>query len=144
MQYLTAYYPMKEIFPVAEGGWVLITAASGGTGLGAIRIAKLLGARVIATNFRNRLYEFDITGAEDILKRDSLSTAPYKPVTKRLVHDFGLNENLEALAFGPKLNSGECTLIVGADNDFARSSGACSWPTPPRAALREGRLVDRS
>ncbi|WP_158578823.1 zinc-dependent alcohol dehydrogenase family protein [Spongiactinospora rosea] len=49
MQYLTAYYPMKEIFPVAAGDWVLITAASGGTGLGAIRIAKTLGARVIAT-----------------------------------------------------------------------------------------------
>ncbi|NUH40147.1 zinc-dependent alcohol dehydrogenase family protein [Streptomyces samsunensis] len=49
MQYLTAYYPMKEIFPVAEGDWVLITAASGGTGLGAIRIGKALGARVIAT-----------------------------------------------------------------------------------------------
>ncbi|MFI0420892.1 esterase-like activity of phytase family protein [Spongiactinospora sp. 9N601] len=70
-------------------------------------------------NFRNRLYEFDITGADDILKRDGLSTGgAYKPVTKRLVHVFDVNENLEALAFGPKLNSGECTLIVGADNNF--------------------------
>jgi NADPH:quinone reductase-like Zn-dependent oxidoreductase len=49
MQYLTPYYPFAELFPVQPGDWVLITAASGGTGLGSIAIAKLLGARVIAT-----------------------------------------------------------------------------------------------
>lgn len=49
MQYLTPYFPFAELFPVKTGDWVLITAASGGTGLGSIRMAKLLGARVIAT-----------------------------------------------------------------------------------------------
>lgn len=49
MQYLTAYYPMAELFPVKAGDWVLITAATGGTGIGAIQIARLLGAQVIAT-----------------------------------------------------------------------------------------------
>lgn len=49
MQYLTAYYPMKELFPFKKGDWVMITAASGGTGTGAMQIAKLLGARIIAT-----------------------------------------------------------------------------------------------
>lgn len=49
MQYLTAYYPMKELFPFDKGDWVMITAASGGTGAGAMQIAKLLGAQIIAT-----------------------------------------------------------------------------------------------
>ena len=49
MGYLTPYYPFAELFPLQPGEWVMITAASGGTGLGSIRIAKLLGARVIAT-----------------------------------------------------------------------------------------------
>jgi NADPH:quinone reductase-like Zn-dependent oxidoreductase len=49
MQYLTPYFPFAELFPVRPGDWVMITAASGGTGLGSIRVAKLLGARVIAT-----------------------------------------------------------------------------------------------
>lgn len=49
MQYLTPYFPFAEIFPFRPGSWVMITAASGGTGLGSIAIAKLLGARVIAT-----------------------------------------------------------------------------------------------
>nr|WP_047168638.1 zinc-dependent alcohol dehydrogenase family protein [Sphingomonas sp. Y57] len=49
MQYLTPYFPFAELFPFSPGSWVMITAASGGTGLGSIRMAKLLGARVIAT-----------------------------------------------------------------------------------------------
>ncbi|WP_321396808.1 zinc-dependent alcohol dehydrogenase family protein [Emcibacter sp.] len=49
MQTLTAYYPMAELFPIKPGDWVMITAATGGSGLGAIQMAKLLGARVIAT-----------------------------------------------------------------------------------------------
>lgn len=49
MQYLTPYYPFAELFPFQPRDWVMITAASGGTGLGSIRMAKLLGARVIAT-----------------------------------------------------------------------------------------------
>jgi NADPH:quinone reductase-like Zn-dependent oxidoreductase len=49
MQYLTPYFPFAELFPFRPGSWVMITAASGGTGLGSIAIAKLLGARVIAT-----------------------------------------------------------------------------------------------
>ena len=50
MQYLTPYFPFAEIFPFERDAWVMITAASGGTGLGSIAIAKLLGARVIATS----------------------------------------------------------------------------------------------
>ncbi|GII92547.1 zinc-dependent alcohol dehydrogenase family protein [Sinosporangium siamense] len=58
MQYLTAYYPMKELFPLSEGDWVFITAASGGTGLGMIRMAKALGARVIASTRTSEKREF--------------------------------------------------------------------------------------
>jgi NADPH:quinone reductase-like Zn-dependent oxidoreductase len=49
MQYLTPYFPFVELFPIRPGDWVMITAATGGTGLGSVRFAKLLGARVIAT-----------------------------------------------------------------------------------------------
>lgn len=50
MQYLTAYFPLKESFAVGAGDWVLITAASSSAGLGALRVAKLLGANTIATS----------------------------------------------------------------------------------------------
>lgn len=50
MQYLTPYFPFVELFPVSKGDWVIITAATGGTGLGSVRLAAMLGARVIATS----------------------------------------------------------------------------------------------
>ncbi|SDG99296.1 NADPH:quinone reductase [Sinosporangium album] len=65
MQYLTAYFPMKELFPVAEGDWVVITAASGGSGLGAIQMAKALGARVIATTRTSEKRQFLIDQGAD-------------------------------------------------------------------------------
>lgn len=49
MQYLTAYFPLVEIAAVGPSDHVLIPAASSSAGLAAIQVAKLCGARVIAT-----------------------------------------------------------------------------------------------
>lgn len=73
--------------------------------------------------YRSKLYAFDLRGASNVLGRDSLATgAPYRPVTKRLVHDLGSfrppAQNLESLAWGPRLASGECTLVMGSDDNF--------------------------
>ncbi|REE96879.1 esterase-like activity of phytase family protein [Thermomonospora umbrina] len=70
-----------------------------------------------------KLYEIDLRGATDVLRRDALASgAPYRAVTKRLVYDFGRShrpvQNLESLAWGPRLLSGECTLVVGSDDNF--------------------------
>lgn len=68
--------------------------------------------------YRARIYEFDITRATNVLSRDTL-TAPYRPVRKRLVHEFtGTVENFEALAWGPKLATGECSLVAASDDNF--------------------------
>lgn len=50
MQYLTAYFPLVEIAAVGPSDHVLIPAASSSAGLAAIQVAKLCGARVIATS----------------------------------------------------------------------------------------------
>jgi NADPH:quinone reductase len=47
--YETAYHCLITRGRVGAGEWVLIHGASGATGLAAVEIAKLLGARVIAT-----------------------------------------------------------------------------------------------
>ncbi|MEV7008148.1 esterase-like activity of phytase family protein [Streptosporangium sp. NPDC051022] len=74
-------------------------------------------------NYRVKLYEVDLRGATDVLNDDSLATGgSYRPVTKRLVHEFAPTDvpvqNLESLAWGPRLISGECTLVVGSDDNF--------------------------
>ncbi|TMR90565.1 esterase-like activity of phytase family protein [Nonomuraea basaltis] len=74
-------------------------------------------------NYRVKLYEIDLRGATNVLGRRSLAGGwPYQPVAKRLVHDLSLVrspvQNLESLAWGPRLASGECTLVIGSDDNF--------------------------
>ncbi len=47
--FLTAYYAMVELGRIREGETILIHGAAGGVGLAALQIAKLKGAKVIAT-----------------------------------------------------------------------------------------------
>ncbi|WP_245920042.1 esterase-like activity of phytase family protein [Actinomadura mexicana] len=73
--------------------------------------------------YKARLYEFDLRGATDVLRRDRLDQdGRFRPARKRLVADLGRYadpaQNLEALAWGPRLRSGECTLVVGSDDNF--------------------------
>lgn len=47
--FLTAYYAMVQLGHIEEGETILIHGAAGGVGLAALQIAKLKGAKVIAT-----------------------------------------------------------------------------------------------
>jgi NADPH2:quinone reductase len=49
VQYLTAYFALVDVGGLKPGHSVLLTAATGGAGFGAIQVARLLGATVIAT-----------------------------------------------------------------------------------------------
>ncbi|MEV4177426.1 esterase-like activity of phytase family protein [Nonomuraea sp. NPDC049709] len=74
-------------------------------------------------NYRVKLYEIDLRGATNVLDRDSLAHGgAYRPVAKRLVHDLGdfrpPVQNLESMSWGPRLASGECTLVIGSDDNF--------------------------
>jgi NADPH2:quinone reductase len=47
--YTTAYHALLQRGRLAPGEWVLVHGAAGGIGIAAIQVAKLFGARVIAT-----------------------------------------------------------------------------------------------
>ena len=49
VQYLTSYFAFVDVGDLRPGQSVLVTAATGGAGLGAIQVARLLGATIIAT-----------------------------------------------------------------------------------------------
>lgn len=70
-----------------------------------------------------RVYEIDVRGATNVLGRSSLAGARYRPVGKRLVADFatlGLShvDNIEAVSWGPRLRTGERTLVFVSDDNF--------------------------
>jgi NADPH:quinone reductase len=49
LQGMTAHYLAHDSYPIQEGDWVLVHAGAGGVGLLLIQMARLRGARVIAT-----------------------------------------------------------------------------------------------
>lgn len=70
-----------------------------------------------------RVYSFDTRGATNVLNRKSLKTGGYHPVQKHLLVDLGnlgLNhvDNIEGVTWGPRLPTGERTLLFVADDNF--------------------------
>ena len=85
MQYLTAYFPLKESFAVGPGDWVLITAASSSAGLGALRVAKLLGANTIATSRSDAKRRILLdSGADAVIATD------HEPLADRVLEITGM------------------------------------------------------
>jgi hypothetical protein len=70
-----------------------------------------------------RLYAIDVRGATDVLDDPSLADGDYRPVRKRLVADLSdlkLShvDNVEGMAWGPRLPTGERTLVLVSDDNF--------------------------
>ncbi|MFL9888632.1 zinc-dependent alcohol dehydrogenase family protein [Paraburkholderia agricolaris] len=70
---ITAYYAFVELADVQPGDNVLITAASSTSGIGAIQMAKALGARVIATSRTLEKEAFlRAQGADDVIASNGI------------------------------------------------------------------------
>ncbi|MEQ1624289.1 MAG: esterase-like activity of phytase family protein [Sediminibacterium sp.] len=70
-----------------------------------------------------KIFEVDLSGAEDISKNASLiASPPAKPLTKKLLlnmDNLGIYvDNIEGMCFGPTLPNGHKTLVMVADNNF--------------------------
>ena len=84
MMYATAYFPFRVHARLGPGDTVLVTAASSSAGLGGLHLAKLMGARVIATtrtsDKRGRLLEH---GADHVIATDE------EPLAERMMEITG-------------------------------------------------------
>lgn len=70
-----------------------------------------------------RIYEIDISSATDISGLASLMDADFQPVAKRLVLDLTTLDlpkldNVEGMAWGPKLANGHGSLVLVSDDNF--------------------------
>ena len=71
MEMLTAYYPLIEIAKLTREDFILIPAASSSAGLGAIALAKDVGATVIATTRTSKkAAEIFASGADYVVATD--------------------------------------------------------------------------
>lgn len=72
--FLTAYYAMVELGRIRKGDTILIHGAAGGVGLAALQIAKLHGAKVIATAGTVEKRRFlSLLGADHVFDSRSLA-----------------------------------------------------------------------
>ncbi|WP_336490447.1 SDR family NAD(P)-dependent oxidoreductase [Methylobacterium nigriterrae] len=72
--FLTAYYGLVSLANLKRGEWVLVHGGAGGVGLAALQIARLRGARVIATaGSREKRALVKTLGAEHVLDSRSLA-----------------------------------------------------------------------
>ena len=73
-------------------------------------------------SYHIRLYVADVAKAQDVSKVESLAVTPVRPVDKRLLLNFdGLGvriDNLEAMAWGPRLRDGTRTLVLASDDNY--------------------------
>jgi hypothetical protein len=72
-----------------------------------------------------KIFLIDLAGATDVLDRDALGDAYFRPVTKRLLFDVGALgiklENIEGMTFGQPLENGHRSLILVSDNNFSKA-----------------------
>jgi len=73
-----------------------------------------------------RIYEADTAGATNVNNVDSLKTGLFTPVSKKLIlnlNTLGLPklDNVEGIAWGPKLQNGHDSLVLVSDNNFGAS-----------------------
>lgn len=73
-----------------------------------------------------RIYEIDTDGATDVQHLPTLKDASYQLVKKRLVLDVGdlklpIIDNLEGMAFGPRLANGHASLVLISDDNFSKT-----------------------
>jgi hypothetical protein len=81
-------------------------------------------AFVVGSGNRIRIYQADVSRATDVLSVPSLVGAPIEPARKTLLvdlADMGLErlENIEGMTWGPDVCTGERTLILVSDDNFA-------------------------
>lgn len=78
-----------------------------------------------------RLYLADSSGATDISSVKSLSNVEHVGASKRMLFDFLVEneqaDNLEGLSWGPRLPSGNPTLIVVSDDNFSTLQRTQFW-----------------
>lgn len=120
-------YPQEPVFAEPDPPGAFAT-----TGVAAILAADhgryLVLERSFVTGVGNkiRIFEVDPRGATDIAGMDSIAGETVRPVDKRLLADladFDLStvDNVEGMTWGPRLRTGERTLLLVSDDNFAAS-----------------------
>ncbi|MFD8491993.1 esterase-like activity of phytase family protein [Amycolatopsis sp. NPDC059657] len=122
-------YPEEKVFasPNPAGGFATtgISSLLAADPFDPTKFLALERSFVTGVGNKIRIFEFDTKGATNVVNVASLADAKsVKPVKKRLIADLadvGLStvDNVEGITWGPRLPTGERTLVLVSDNNFS-------------------------
>lgn len=135
LQGMTAHYLSADTFPLREGHTALIHAAAGGTGLLLVQMAKLRGARVIATaSSEQKLSLAREVGADETVFYDD-----FPAQVRALTGGRGVDVVYDSVGRDTFERSLECLRPRGYLVLFGQSSGAVA-PFDPQTLNAKGSL----
>jgi NADPH:quinone reductase len=137
MQYITAYGGLIHYGNLKKGDYVLITAATGGLGVAAIQIARMVGAISIATTRKESKREFLETLQPDhIIVTESADLAAQ---VMEITHGHGADLIFDAV-LGQQINTlAEIAALGGTIIAYgALAPDAMNTPYPLLTALNKG------
>jgi NADPH2:quinone reductase len=121
LQGMTAHYLALETYPVKKGDTVLVHAAAGGVGLLLVQVARMRGARVIATVSTQEKAELARkAGAEEIIL---YSEKDFSVEVKRITAGTGVKAVYDSVGATTFLKSLDCLAPRGMMVSFGQSSG---------------------
>jgi NADPH2:quinone reductase len=121
LQGMTAHYLALDTFPVKNGDTVLIHAAAGGVGLLLVQVARMRGARVIATVSTPEKAELARgAGAEEVIL---YTREDFVAAVKRITDGKGVDAVYDSVGKDTFLKSLDCLAARGMMVSFGQSSG---------------------
>jgi NADPH2:quinone reductase len=137
LQGMTAHYLTHSTFPLEKGHTALVHAAAGGTGRLVCQMAKMRGARVLATaGSPEKAAVAREAGADEvILYKDK----DFVEEVKRLTNGAGVDVVYDSVGQATFLKSMECLRPRGMMVFFGQSSGAVA-PFDPLTLMNKGSI----
>jgi NADPH2:quinone reductase len=121
LQGMTAYYLVRETFPLKPSHTVLIHAAAGGTGRLVVQMTKMAGARVIATAGSPEKAEVAReAGADEVILYEQQD---WVAEVKKLTGGVGVDVVYDSVGRATVLKGLDCLKPCGMMVSFGQSSG---------------------
>lgn len=122
LQGMTAHYLTHSTFPLQKGHTALIHAAAGGAGALTVQMAKMLGARVIATaGSKSKAERARAVGADECIV---YTEQDFEAETRRLTDGKGVDVVYDSVGAATFLKSIGCLRPRGMMVTFGNASGA--------------------
>ncbi len=137
LQGMTAHYLTHDTYPLRSGDTALIHAAAGGVGHLLVQMAKMRGARIIATVSTEEKAQLARTaGADEVIR---YTEADFEAETLRLTSEEGVDVVYDAVGKSTFLKGLNCLQPRGYMVLYGQASGAVG-PIDPQTLNAKGSL----